>query len=68
LNRSTVTLDGYAEFLVSSVDVFQAAFKDPVYAEMVRPDEIYLFGTSTSVLAAGYRQVYWKGDVAGIGV
>jgi hypothetical protein len=62
------TFDGYAEFLVESVEVFQEAFKDPFYAEQVHPDEIYLFGTSPFVLSAGYRQVFWKTDVAYVGV
>ena len=50
------------------MEVFQKAFLDPFYAEQVRPDEIYLFGDSPFVLTAGYRQVHWKGDVAGVGV
>ena len=48
--------------------MFQEAFKDPFYAKEVAPDEKYLFGTSLSILTAGYRQMHRKGDVAGVGV
>jgi len=50
--------DGYAEFLVPSVQVFQAAFKDPFYAKEVAPDENYLFDKSAFAVSAGYREVF----------
>jgi hypothetical protein len=62
------TYDGYAEFLVPSVEVFQEAFKDPFYANEVAPDESYLFEKSAFALSAGYRQVFYKADVGGVGV
>lgn len=70
LTGPTATLgdyDAYTEFLVESVEVFQKAFEDPFYAERIRPDEIYLFGDSPFVLTAGYRQVFWKSDLAYVG-
>ncbi|QDS72144.1 hypothetical protein FKW77_004253 [Venturia effusa] len=60
--------DGYAEFLVPSVEVFQAAFEDPFYVEEVAPDEEYLFDRGGFALSAGYRQMFWKDDGGGFGV
>ena len=62
------TFDGYAEFLVESVEAYQKAFVDPFYAEQVAPDETYLFGDSPFVITGGYRQWHWKGDVGRVGV
>lgn len=63
------TYDGYAEFLVPSVEIFQAAFDNPFYAQEVAPDEDYLFDKGRFALSAGYRQVFsCKGDVGGVGV
>jgi hypothetical protein len=53
---------------VPSVEVFQEAFRDPFYAKEVAPDEDYLFDRSAFALLAGYRQVFYKADVGGIGV
>jgi len=36
--------DGYAEFLVHSLDCFVLAFDDKEYAEKIKPDEDHLFG------------------------
>jgi len=70
LSGPTATIGSYdaiAEFLVESVEVFQKAFEDPFYAEKVQPDEVYLFGSSPFVLSAGYRQTFWKSDLAYVG-
>ncbi|KAF3033615.1 hypothetical protein E8E12_001967 [Didymella heteroderae] len=60
--QQTLSYDGMADFYVRSYEDFERAYEDPYYADVVRPDEEYLFdvesmrvmvGTETCVIEGG---------------
>jgi len=51
--------DAGAEFLVADMSLFEDAYTDKEWLEMIKPDEDYLFDRSVvPFVTAGYEEVY----------
>jgi hypothetical protein len=55
--RPMLEYDGMSDAYVKDFETFEQAFKDPEYAEKIRPDELALFDVENIQMTIGYD--YW---------
>lgn len=60
---TSVEFDGAAEFWVESIEDLFTVFSDPIYIEVVIPDEKTFIDRDNAILLIGHEEVKWDRSI-----